>query len=140
MILSHNVRKEIKTLIAKRYGRSWIIKKVLQIFLAQTGFALLAFILYKIGKWLEMTGIEALSVLVFALLSATSILIYWSRYRYDKTYTKAQIEWLKTLKAEFIERRDKLNYGVLASMPHDQRIEECQRMIQSLEDNLWCST
>jgi len=140
MTLSHRLQKEIKRLMLRKYGRSWIIKKLLQIFLAQTLFALLAFILYKTGKWAEMPGIGFLSIVVFVLLLTSSTVLYWSRYKYDKTYTKARIGWLKTIKKEFIDERDERNYGVLASMPYEQRIEGCQRMIESLEDELRPST
>ena len=122
----------MKFWLARRYGRKWIAKRILQGSLSQIAFALLAFFIYKAVNWggISLDG-EFLGVFVFVLLSFGSIITTYLTSK--KEYTQAKIAWVTILMNEFVEDRDRHGYGVIASLPWYQRIETCEKIINSLE-------
>ncbi len=135
MILSHNPEKEINGLIAKRHGRKWIAKRILQMLLAQTAFAILAFFIYMLVKEQGSSlAAELLGIFMFSALSLSSFIRQSKNSK--KEYLTAKIEWLKILMTETVEERQGSNYGILASIPYEQRIETCRKIIQGLETKL----
>lgn len=135
MILSHNPEKEINGLITKRYGRKWIARRILQMLLAQIAFAILAFFIYMVTKEQgSPLASELLGVFMFSAFSLASIIRQGKNGK--KEYFTAKIEWLKIITEELIKEREELNYGKLASLPWEQRIGTCRKMIRRIEDRL----
>ena len=136
---SINPEKDINGIIASRYGRKWIARRIFQgaALLAVVVFALFAFFFYRITYSMGGPGAEILGVIFFILLLSAHIARRIKDGKID--YAEAKIEWLKTLQKEFTQERDRLNYGKLASLPWDQHIDKCQQMISALEAKLGSS-
>lgn len=133
MILSHNTEKEINFTVAKKYGSKWITKRIIQEVLAQIALGLLAFFIYKALNWGGLTlGSDYASVFVFVFMSLGSIgrnILSW-----EKDYTEAKILWVTDIMNEFARDREIHNYGEIASMLWEQRIEMCKEIINSLKN------